>query len=107
MNWYFKSAIAIFVLAAVPILIGLPLVLTSGNRMYIEAFLLLVGVVELLALNVRMFMRMRKRKKDPDRFKDEKEQLEYYRYTWTNATIIISGLFNIALSVIYFFIWGS
>lgn len=110
MSPFFKKFLIIFTLAVVPILVGLPFVLTKGDAIYIEIFLVISGLLQLLVLNVRVGREERKNMKNEGTYKHDKDSDRYLSYISVQRTILLSGVINIALSVLFFLIfrlWGS
>ncbi len=105
MSPFFKKLLIIFTLSAVPILIGLPLTLTTKDPLFIELFLVIAGLLQLLVLNVRTSRAERKNMKKYGTYKHDKENDNYLSFVSVQRTILLSGVINIALSVIYFLIF--
>ena len=107
MNKTWKTVITLIILSGVPILIGLPLQLAYKDRRFIEVFLIITGLLELLVLNVRFRRRETKRRRDKLPLQEEKESVEYVKYVDFQRLLVISGVINIVLSILYFLIFGD
>lgn len=107
MNKTWKTMITLLILSAIPILVGLPLQLIYKDRPFIEVFLIVTGLLELLVLNVRFRRRETKRRKDKLLYQEEKKSEDYNKYVDFQKLLVISGLINIVLSILYFLIFGD
>ncbi len=99
--------LAILILAIVPILIALPFQLIYENKEIMEVSLVVSGLFYLLAMNVRYSLKARRNHKKNQTDKEFKESDDGKRYVTIQNTMIIAGLVNILLSVLYFFITGG
>jgi hypothetical protein len=105
MSPFLKKILIVFTLSAVPILFGLPIVLTTKDPLFIEVFLVVMGLLELLVLNVRNSKAERKNMKKSGTYKHDKDSDNYLSFVSIQRTILLSGVINIALSVIYHLIF--
>ncbi|HHX79296.1 MAG TPA: hypothetical protein GX695_06095 [Acholeplasmataceae bacterium] len=105
MSPFFKKVLIVFTLSAVPILIGLPITLSTKDPLFIELFLIITGILQLLVLNVRTSRAERKNMKKSGTYKHDKQSDNYLSFVSVQRTILLSGVINIALSIIYFLIF--
>ena len=100
-------SIAIFIMALVPILIGLPFQLVYKNKDIIEVALVVSGLFYLLGMNLRYSFKSRRNHKLHRTDKEFKESDEGRRYVTIQNTMIIAGFVNLGLSFLYFLIFIS
>ena len=106
MNKGTKNAITIVLLTVIPILVMLPFAITKNRIDYIEISLIVFGCLELLVLNVRVGRRERTNRKLYNRYKSDPKDEGYDEYRNLQNILIISGVVNILLSVLWFYIFG-
>lgn len=95
------------VLTLIPILIGLPFTLIYDKPEVIEVSLVVFGLLELLAFNIRNGLSDRKLYKKKIMKEDWKKTEEYRQFVQIRTMLIISGIINLSLSFIYFYIFVS
>ena len=95
-------SLAIFILILIPVLIALPFQIVYGNVEIMEVSLVVSGLFYLLAMNVRYSLKSRRNHKKHTTDKEFKETDEGKRYVTIQNTMIIAGIVNILLSLLYF-----
>lgn len=105
MNRNLKYALYFILLTLIPIAIGLPFVFIFDRKDILEIVIVVWGLLELFALNLRHNgnnRRLYKKKMTKEEFRMSED---YPAYVRVGNLILISGIFNLVLSVIYFWIF--
>jgi hypothetical protein len=97
-----KSITIIIILSVIPILLGLPFTLIYHYPVVIEVTLFIFGALELLIMNVRNDRKARKTWRVKDKYNLDKTSEEYLSYSRVQYYLLISGVINILLSIVYF-----
>lgn len=107
MNRTLKTILILSALSAVPILIGLPFILKYDNPNVMEVSMTVFGLLELLVMNIRYDRQARKswRKKEP--VEEENPELDPNAFRYIQKILILSGIINILLAVVYFQIFSK
>ena len=105
MNSKLKYALYFLLLTIIPIVIGLPFVFIFKRNDILEIVIVVWGLLELLALNLRHNGNNRKLYKKKMTKEEFKMSEGYPSYVRIGNLILISGIFNLFLSVIYFYIF--
>ena len=106
MNQKMKNIITIILLTLIPMLIMLPFAISKNRIELVEVGLIIFGCLELLVLNVRVGKRERHNRRTYNRYKSNPEDEGYSEFRNSQNLLIISGVVNILLSVIWFYIFG-
>lgn len=105
MNIKLKYTLYFILLTLIPIAIGLPFIFIFKRNDILEIIIVVWGLLELLALNLRHNVNNRKLYKKKMTKEEFKISEEYPTYVRIGNLILISGLFNLLVSVIYFYIF--
>jgi len=105
MNNKSKMIITIILLTVIPVLAMLPFAITRDRMDYVEIGLVIFGCLELIVLNVRTGRRERDNRKKYNRYKSDPQDEGFDDYRRMHNTLIISGIVNIVLSVVWFYIF--
>lgn len=100
-----KNIIFIICMAVIPILLGLPFAITNEKMEIVEIILVVTGCLELMAYTLRIGRRERKNIKKYHRYKSKEEDEGFDEYRSTQNSLLISGVINLLLSVIWFYIF--
>jgi len=101
-----KQIITFSILSLVPGIPGLIMALVTKESRYLEIFLVIFALLELLALNLRFSRHDRKNMKKKGTFKRHKNNVEDQEHMHVQRILIYSALINFALSVVVFFIYS-
>lgn len=107
MNFKVKDIIYYIALAVFPILIGLPFTINKKNPVIIEVFLIVVGLVELIAMTSRNNKRERQNRKIYGRFRSRPEDDGYNEYKNVQKNLICSALINFAVAILWFLLFNE
>ena len=101
-----KIIITIF-LILIPLAIGLPFMLGYKNPVILEVSYVVFGLFELLVYTTRISLKDRRLYKKKITKKEFKESTDYDKYYQIQFLLLISGLINVLLSVLCFYIVGA
>ena len=105
MNRKLKYTLFFILLTIIPISIGLPFVFIFGRNDILEIVIVIWGLLALLDLNLRYNGNNRKLYKKKMTKEEFKMSEEYPSYVRVGNLILFSGIFNLLLSVIYFYLF--
>ncbi|QWB95879.1 hypothetical protein KHQ89_08210 [Mycoplasmatota bacterium] len=101
-----KKIATILILSLVPFIPGAILAYIAGESRYLEIFLVIFALFELLALNIRFSRHDRKNMKRKGTFKRDKNNVQDQEYMHIQRVLIASALTNFVLSVLVFMIFS-
>lgn len=101
----FKTIIIYIILIGLPIIIGLPLIFIFNNKQLLEISLIVFGLIELLIIMIMYQAKTRRLYKLGMTNSDFRETDKYKTYIYMVKILLITGLINILLSVIYFYLF--
>lgn len=107
MNQTLKKTLIITILSLIPLLIGLPFTLIYKKPEVIEVSFVVFALIEFLFTNIRYSRKERKLWKNRSSGKVDKTSEEYVNYLDVQRILLISGITNILLSVLYFQFFGK
>ena len=99
-----KNIIYIVLLTIVPILFGLPFAISMNKMEIVEVVLIVTGCLELMAFTLRIGRREKKNIKKYYRYKSHEEDEGFAEYRSLQNMLLISGIVNIIVSVVWFYI---
>lgn len=104
MNKILKRIIIIAIVALISIGVTLPFAIVYKRLELVEIILVLVGCIELLAVNIRATRRERTNLKKYERRESKATDEGYEKYNDIKYTLIFSGIINLLISFIWFLV---
>ena len=100
-----RTIIISLILIGFPFLVGIPLIFIFDNKQLLEISLIVFGLIELLIIMIMYQVKTRRLYKEKMTNEDFKETDKYKTYIYSIKILLITGLINIFLSLIYFYIF--
>lgn len=99
-----KMLLYVILLCVLPMAIMLPFAIIYERYDFLEIILVIVGCIELLAVNLRNTRRERKNVKKYGRYLSKSGDDGYDEYKSVQNMLLISGIVNLLVSVVVFFV---
>lgn len=100
-----KKILIFVILTLIPVAIGLPFRFGFDRKVIFEVTMAVFGLLELLVLMVRIFLKDRKLYKKGISSSEFKESDNYKNYVNIQIILLVSAVINLLISLLYFYIF--
>jgi len=97
----------IIILIIVPVVLGLIFTFAFQKEVIFEVTMIVFGLIELIILVSRINQFDKSNRTNQGTYKPDKSSREYLEYRYIQEILLVSALLNIALSYVYFMVFGG